>query len=112
MAVNTPNINTILAMPAHRASSKYGAQMGRGNKIGEPAKLYLQRVSFQDDCYDRGGAYWGMPADLWCAFAGDENDEIATMIFVRAKDRKDAKRAVIETIDDRTGDTELWSFQR
>lgn len=107
----TPDINSILAMKCHKACGPRGADMGRPNKIGEPQRLYLQRVRFIDECYDHGGAYWGMPADLWCAFAGSAEDVIDTMIFVRAKDRNAAKAAVMEVIDERTGDPEPWGFR-
>ena len=89
----TPNINKILAEPAYKAYSARGANMGRPNQLqGEPERLYLQPVQFEDDCYDSGGAYWGMPSDLWCAFSGDdsENDEPVT-VFVRADSYDDAK---------------------
>jgi hypothetical protein len=109
---DTPDINIILAMKCHKACGPRGADMGRPNKIGEPQRLYLQRVRFGvNDPYDRGGAYWGFPADLWCAFAGNAEDVIDTMIFVRAGDRKAAKTAVLEVIDQRTGDTEPWGFR-
>lgn len=112
MGSRTPDINQILALPRYQACGPYGADLGRFNKIDEPAKLYLQRVSFVDQCYDRGGAYWGSPADLWCAFAGDDNDAIATMIFVRANSRQQAKDKVIEVIDERTGEKKGWCFKR
>lgn len=111
---DTPDINIILGMKCHKACGPRGADMGRPNKIGEPQRLYLQRVRFVDHDYDTGGAYWGGGRDslpIWCAFAGNAEDVIDTMIFVRAKDRKAAKTAIMEVIDDRTGDVEPWGFR-
>lgn len=49
-----------------------GAMMGRGSdtlaNLDPEAPLYLRRVPFVDGCYDPGGAYWGGPADLFCAW--------------------------------------------
>jgi len=102
----TPDINEILALPVYKACGIRGADMGRPTRLGEPARLYLQRVRFQDACYDRGGAYWGTPRNLWCAFDAD----LTTMIFTRAEARKKAQEAILATIDDRTGDLRGWSF--
>jgi hypothetical protein len=108
---NTPDINVILAMTCFKACGPRGADMGRPSKVGEPTRLYLQRVRFVDQCYDRGGAYWGAPADLWCAFAGNAEDVIETMIFVRAGDRNAAKAAVLAVIAKHPGDPKPWGFR-
>ena len=89
-------------------SCRYGAPMGRGEWLpadpAAPIKLRLVRVPFVDGCYDRGGAYWGMPANLYHAqsveavptapdwLGGDEPHEI--VLFVRARDREDAKEKI------------------
>ena len=72
-----------------------GSQMGRRNIIpadyaGE--KLKLRRVPFLDGGYDAGGAYWGTPANLWCAWGETATEQME--VFVRATDRDDAKLAV------------------
>ena len=55
--------------------------------------MHLQRVRFIDGDYDLGGAYWGGGGEpLFCAWAED----IEARVFVRAKDRALAKRAVKE----------------
>lgn len=50
--------------------------MGRRDRCemlpDEVGKVFLQRVPFVDGCYDRGGAYWGAPANLWRAYAEQE----------------------------------------
>ena len=95
---HTPNINKILALPVNKACSAWGADMGRSNAIPDnaiPERLYLQRVTFVDGCYDRGGAYWGGPADLWCAFSRkDSQNKTIIRIFVRADNRKHAAEEV------------------
>jgi hypothetical protein len=112
--MTTPNINKILATPAHKAYSIYGANMGRRNQTaGKPEKLLLQWVRPVDGDYDRGGAYWGFGgksgANLWCAFSHpekSENDQ-PIMVFVRAKNREDAKAEVLKLL---TGAG--WSFYK
>lgn len=92
----TPRINEILARPAYKGCGPRGADMGRRNqRQGHPERLHLQRVRFYDGCYDAGGAYWGAPADLWCAFSPDDTtNEEPIMVFVRARNRTEAKAKV------------------
>ena len=69
-------------------SSPRGAPHGRPtHKEGLVQPLRCFRLRFIDDCYDEGGAYWGMPANVYCAM----NDSGAQM-FCRAESRKKAKR--------------------
>ena len=67
-----------------------GSMMGRADIIpnSPDQKLHLRRVPFVDLCYDQGGAYWGSPANLFCAW-----NEEATL-FVRASSRNAAKELV------------------
>lgn len=74
----TPDINEILAQPAHLGCSRYGAQMGRASQgDGNPERLYLQRLRLVDGgCYDTGGAYWGQRPEgevLYCAFSPERD---------------------------------------
>lgn len=99
----TPDINKILARPANKGCSSRGAQMGRRNqRQGHPERLHLQRVQFVDGDYDTGGAYWGGGRDtlpLWCAFSPDDTtNEEPIMIFVRARNREEAKIKVDEEL--------------
>jgi hypothetical protein len=124
------NINELLATKAYRACSQRGADMGRPNHFGTPTKLYLQHVRFGvNDPYDAGGAYWGFPANLWCAHnvraksqltlteprPGEVNaggiDDV-TMVFVRANSRTLAKQAVLACIELSWADKHGWSFYR
>lgn len=89
-------------------SSPRGAPMGRsdfypqGTRL-DAHKLHLRRVPLVDGGYDQGGAYWGCPASLWCAWndAGtvlQAIDNTGTVIFVRAGDREAAKACIRETL--------------
>lgn len=83
--------------------SSYGAQMGRRNAIPDDyagEKLRLQRLPFVDGCYDRWGAYWGSPANLWCAWGESETEQL--YVFVRASSRDAAKASVINLIPSAT----------
>lgn len=77
-----------------------GTQMGRRNILPAdpkaPIKLRLQRLPFVDQCYDRWGAYWGSPANVWCAWG--EDSEIQVFVFVRADSRTLAKQGVVSHI--------------
>lgn len=78
-----------------------GSQMGRRNVLPDdaktfPAKLRMIRLPFVDGCYDKWGAYWGAPANIYCA-TGDCEHETA-FVFVRANSRDDAKSKVRESI--------------
>ena len=69
-----------------------GSQMGRpdvGSLLTHP-KLRLQRLPFVDGCYDRWGAYWGGPANVWCAW-----DEEGTRLFRRGDSRDEVKRKIL-----------------
>lgn len=90
------NINQILKNEP--GCSRYGAQMGRRDQRGDPDRAYkfhLQRLRLYDGAYDAGGAYFGGPATVYCAFVDDEEDGHVRM-FLRAPSRKAAKFAVNE----------------
>lgn len=75
-----------------------GSMMGRQSILPERGtgewlqvrKVRLERLRLVDGAYDQGGAYWGGPETLWCAWnrAGDVE------IYVRADDRETAKAKV------------------
>jgi hypothetical protein len=71
-------------------SSKYGAPMGRRETANLEGKVHLQRVPLYDGCYDKGGAYWGGPSNLWCAW----NDKGTQ--YLRAGSRVEAKTMLPE----------------
>ena len=77
---------------------KYGAPMGRCETLPEnpnaTGKLQLAHVPFIDGCYDRGGAYWGMPADLYHAEGYLDGEDLTTCLFVRADNHEAAKAKI------------------
>lgn len=84
-------------------NSRHGAPMGRPpwpltdyslfdwNADVFKSKASCFRLKLYDGCYDEGGAYWGGPANLYCATNGFHGDD-TFQLFVRAKSRADAIR--------------------
>jgi len=72
-----------------KVHSKYGAPMGRTATlpIDTSDKLYLRRVPMVDGVYDPGGAYWGLPAYLYCAW-----NSAGRARYCRASNRTAAKK--------------------
>jgi len=75
--------------------------MGRPGNIYAPdavVKMHLVYVPFVDGCYDRGGAYWGAPANLYHAWGWPQVGEVVLdapqEVFVRANSREEAKAEV------------------
>lgn len=78
-----------------KVSSKYGAPMGRRDKIlGDPVQLHLQRVPLINGGYDQGGAYWGGGKPLYCAW------NAYFCVFRRAHDRAHAKVLITQEFCD------------
>lgn len=48
--------------------SKYGAPMGRPDDTHLEGICSIAKVPLYDGAYDKGGAYWGGPSDLYCAW--------------------------------------------
>ena len=65
----TPPATPPYKRPVH---SKYGSPMGRRNLKPQPHETHprcrLTRVHLTQG-YDDGGAYWGEPNTLWCAWS-------------------------------------------
>lgn len=81
------------------ACSRYGASMGRQNSIMERTaeiKFHLYLMPMVDGAYDTGGAYWG--SGNWqigyMYHAYGNGPEFVNEMFVRARDREDAKHQV------------------
>lgn len=78
--------------PTPQVDCKYGAPMGRVSIVTDcDGKVSLRRVPLNSGGYDRGGAYWGHPNDLY--WVGDESGGLD--MFIRAKSRAAAKAAVL-----------------
>lgn len=86
--------------PLTPVSSPRGAPMGRPNQhASEPRDqlrpvLVLLHLRFEDDCYDEGGAYWGLPANLWRVY-GELDDEVIDF-FLRAPSREAAEAMALQ----------------
>lgn len=72
-----------------KVSSQYGAPMGRRSSEALTGKLYLRHAPLHDG-YDKGGAYWGWPSNLYCAW----NDDC--VYYVRASSREAAKTEILQ----------------
>ena len=93
-----------LTLPS--GSSPRGAQMGRPNVIPKihllaHPLLQMERLRLDSGGYDKWGAYFGFPDNLYCAWghsyhALDEAEPI--FVFVRAKTRSEAKTWVRDII--------------
>lgn len=79
-------------------SGRYGAPMGRQEFFEQPeGKVRLFVVNIDNGGYDDGGAYWGLQVDgyhIYCA-----TDDKNFRVFVRARSREEAKRAVKRRVD-------------
>lgn len=77
--------------------SSRGAPMGRHDQHEHGAEnlaFELEWAPLVDGAYDCGGAYWGSPANLYCAEAQSEDSVV--QLFVRAKDREQAMTMISE----------------
>lgn len=77
--------------PFPHVSGKYGAPMGRHG--GNPANLQdVKRLRARHqgggDGYDKGGAYWGLPSNVWGVWAHIDGEPC--VVYVRASSRVDA----------------------
>ena len=85
--------------PFESVSCRYGAPMGRYAHPGisstwTPDTRLCARHQGGGDGYDKGGAYWGCPADVWAVWEYGLGDE--GVIYVRARSAEAAKRAALE----------------
>lgn len=77
--------------PFAHVSGRFGAPMGRhggnpSNLIG--VKRLFCRYQGGDEGYDKGGAYWGAPSDVYGVWAKIDNEIICA--YVRAESRATA----------------------
>jgi hypothetical protein len=96
-----PAMNKDFHPPLSQLNCSRGAPMGRPNSLPSvrevPVKLSLRRLKFVDGCYDAGGAYWGLPENLWRAtgfaiYPGKSNIASEPVeIFIRASTRENAR---------------------
>ena len=85
--------------PFPAVSGRYGAPMGRYGD--NPANLQgVRRLHARrqggGDGYDRGGAYWGAPSNVWAVWARIGDEIICT--YIRASSHADAINQVREGV--------------
>ena len=77
-----------------------GAPMGRYElQPTDECSLHLHKVPLDNGGYDGGGAYWGLPDDLWRLVGDDTDEQRECQVFFRAKDRAAALAKVKEDYD-------------
>ena len=57
-----------------KVNCKYGSPMGRnsyGEKPIDKTRVYDCKIPLYDGAYDKGGAYWGLPANLRVSYTKD-----------------------------------------
>jgi len=77
--------------PFPEVSSRYGAPMGRRGdnpaNLQNAKRLHARRQGGSDG-YDKGGAYWGTPSNVWGVWGWIDGQ--ACVVYVRANSRKAA----------------------
>lgn len=77
--------------PFPEVSCQYGAPMGRRgdnpSNLQDVKRLHARRQGGGDG-YDKGGAYWGLPSNVWGVWAWMNGEAVVT--YVRACSRKEA----------------------
>ncbi len=105
-ALDTGGLITMARNPTPEVNSQYGAPMGRRSDhlsalIVEPQeKVTLRRIRLNSGGYDSGGAYWGIGQPLFYWAVIQDGDESSG--FLRARNREDAKRQIVEDQPDAT----------
>jgi hypothetical protein len=76
-----------------KATSKYGAEMGRRNVLIPARSFHLLHMKLEDGAYDAGGAYWGAGRPMYVGWNKD-----GLRVYTRANNRADAKQRIIKTL--------------
>lgn len=84
--------------PVGKVNCQYGAPMGRPAKLPDhdpegSIKLHIRQLPLSDG-YDRGGAYWGWPNNLWHVISTDGEVEM----FYRGNSYEDVRRKAKEDL--------------
>ena len=81
--------------PFPPVNCQYGAPMGRHGdnpaSLQDCKRLHARRQGGGQG-YDRGGAYWGTPSNVWGVWAHMDGETVCT--YVRASSRADAIKQV------------------
>ena len=77
--------------PFAKTASHYGAPMGRRGdnpaNLQDLARLHARHQGGGEG-YDKGGAYWGYPSNVWGVWGWIDGGVVCT--YVRANSREDA----------------------
>lgn len=87
--------------PFDNVNSRYGAPMGRRDRssgVDPDNGAVCARHCGGFDCYDKGGAYWGAPLNIWAVWTHGKGED--TVTYVRANDREDAIKLATGDADD------------
>jgi hypothetical protein len=81
--------------PFRPVNCRYGAPMGRGRGSTPltTTKRLCARRGYGIGGYDTGGAYWGLPQNIWAVWNAGEYD---TIQYFRASSRDEAIRTAIQ----------------
>ena len=83
--------------PFSPVDGKYGSPMGRAESTVDLLRFGRRHIAAQHqgggEGYDRGGAYWGLPSDVWAVWV--TGDGPSTVKYVRAKSREEALRLLL-----------------
>jgi hypothetical protein len=85
--------------PFDRLPGRYGAPMGRPSHPGLAATWPRRGIRLcarhqgGSDGYDRGGAYWGYPRDVWAVWGRGRGED--GVVYVRAPSRQAAIAAAL-----------------
>ena len=82
--------------PFPPVNGKYGAPMGRRSdnpaNLQDLKRLHARHQGGRGDGYDRGGAYWGTPSNVWGVWGWVDGE--VCCVYVRAWSRDDAIKQV------------------
>lgn len=85
--------------PFVAVSGRYGAPMGRHAHPGisstwDATTRLCARHQGGSDGYDKGGAYWGSPGNVWAVWERGMGEE--GVVYVRASSAEAAKREALQ----------------
>ena len=80
--------------PFRKVSCQYGAPMGRMSRSLELRGTLAARHQGGGDGYDKGGAYWGTPSNVWAVWNRGNGPD--TVVYVRADSRDHAMNVAIK----------------
>jgi len=75
--------------PFAKVAGAYGAPMGRSSRgVVDGKRAIVAHPQGGGDGYDKGGAYWGLPSNVWAVWSHGQGP--TTVQYVRASNREQA----------------------